>query len=243
MVTQDFQALSTARSARARELADLYPASCEVLLFYAAVAAFQERIYSNAINWQKLPEFRETLTGLVLELGPQALKNAATELDDEACRKVLQACWERQDTSSVLSFFARVLLQPYAAIHAEPVATRENCCPRCGHAPQVGVLRPQGDGTALTLVCSLCSSEWSFPRNCCPACGEKREKSQSHYTASGFDHFLVQACDTCRVYIHTVDLGKDGKAIPEVDELAALPLDVWAREQGYRKLQMNLAGI
>jgi len=29
----------------------------------------------------------------------------------------------------------------------------------------------------------------------------------------------------------------------EVDELTALPLDVWARERGYEKLQPNLAGI
>jgi formate dehydrogenase maturation protein FdhE len=40
-----------------------------------------------------------------------------------------------------------------------------------------------------------------------------------------------------------VDAKRDPAAIPEVDELAALPLDLWAAEQGYRKLQSNLAGV
>ncbi|MFQ5790858.1 MAG: hypothetical protein ACE5JI_10325 [Acidobacteriota bacterium] len=38
-------------------------------------------------------------------------------------------------------------------------------------------------------------------------------------------------------------LSKDPEAVPDVDEVAALPLDVWAREQGFRKLHPNLAGI
>jgi formate dehydrogenase maturation protein FdhE len=40
-----------------------------------------------------------------------------------------------------------------------------------------------------------------------------------------------------------VDLSEYGLAVPVVDELAALPLDVWAMEQGYRKVEPNLAGI
>jgi len=45
-----------------------------------------------------------------------------------------------------------------------------------------------------------------------------------------------QACGTCRQYIHFIDFGRDSTAVPEVDEMAALPLDVWARERGYRKI-------
>jgi formate dehydrogenase maturation protein FdhE len=40
-----------------------------------------------------------------------------------------------------------------------------------------------------------------------------------------------------------MDLSLDLSAIPEVDELAGLPLDLWAQEQGYRKVQPNLTGI
>ncbi|PYU36148.1 MAG: formate dehydrogenase accessory protein FdhE, partial [Acidobacteria bacterium] len=57
------------------------------------------------------------------------------------------------------------------------------------------------------------------------------------------EHMRVEACDTCKTYINTVDLTKNGLAIPVVDELAALPLGLWAQENGYTKLQSNLLGI
>ena len=37
-----------------------------------------------------------------------------------------------------------------------------------------------------------------------------------------------------------IDLTKNGLAIPCVDELACVPLDLWAEEAGYEKLQRNL---
>jgi formate dehydrogenase maturation protein FdhE len=33
---------------------------------------------------------------------------------------------------------------------------------------------------------------------------------------------------------------KSGRAEPVVDEIAAIPLDLWAAERGYTKLQLNL---
>jgi formate dehydrogenase maturation protein FdhE len=41
----------------------------------------------------------------------------------------------------------------------------------------------------------------------------------------------------------TVDLTKDGHAVPLVDELAFIPLDLWASEHGYEKIHPNLLGI
>ena len=45
------------------------------------------------------------------------------------------------------------------------------------------------------------------------------------------------------MYIKTVDLTKYGLAIPVVDELATIPLNLWAQENGYTKLQLNLLGM
>jgi formate dehydrogenase maturation protein FdhE len=36
---------------------------------------------------------------------------------------------------------------------------------------------------------------------------------------------------------------KDGRAVPLVDELATPALDIWARENGCEKIELNLAGI
>jgi formate dehydrogenase maturation protein FdhE len=63
------------------------------------------------------------------------------------------------------------------------------------------------------------------------------------YSAEEFSHVRVEACDTCRYYIKTVNLTKDGRAVPVVDELATIPLNLWATEHGYVKLQNNLLGI
>jgi len=35
----------------------------------------------------------------------------------------------------------------------------------------------------------------------------------------------------------------NGLAVPEVDELASVSLDLWAAEKGYNKLQVNLLGL
>ena len=53
----------------------------------------------------------------------------------------------------------------------------------------------------------------------------------------------VEACDRCHTYIKSIDLTKNGLAIPCVDELASLALDPWAEEAGYNKLQRNIVGL
>jgi formate dehydrogenase maturation protein FdhE len=35
----------------------------------------------------------------------------------------------------------------------------------------------------------------------------------------------------------------DGLAVPLVDEVASVPLDLWAAEHGYKKLEANLMGF
>jgi FdhE protein len=60
------------------------------------------------------------------------------------------------------------------------------------------------------------------------------------YTAEELKHVRVESCDSCRTYIKTVDMTKMGRAEPIVDEMAAIPLDLWAERQGYAKLQRNL---
>ena len=40
-----------------------------------------------------------------------------------------------------------------------------------------------------------------------------------------------------------IDLSKNGLADPLVDELASVPLDLWAQEHGYAKLHPNLLGM
>jgi formate dehydrogenase accessory protein FdhE len=142
---------------------------------------------------------------------------------------------------------AWLFLQPFAEFLAERRASASTAaaplaCPMCGSNPIVGVLRPEGDGGKKSLVCMLCAHEWAFRRIYCPACGEEREPQMGLYSAPEMAHVRVDVCDTCHTYLKTVDLTKSGLAVPLVDELASIPLDLWACEHGYRKLQINLIG-
>lgn len=144
-------------------------------------------------------------------------------------------------------FAALAFLQPYAEYLADravisPPAVRRPFCTFCGSKPLAGVLRPEGDGAKRSLVCSFCRTEWDYLRIACPACQERRDDRMCVYVASEFEHVRVEACETCRTYIKTVDLTKNGLAIPEVDELAAIPLTLWADEQGYTNLSRNIFG-
>ena len=142
---------------------------------------------------------------------------------------------------------AWMFVQPYAeylADHRETaiVDGTPSTCPFCGRKPIVGVLRSQGDGAKKSLICMLCAHEWVFRRIYCPACGEEREPQLAYYSAPEIAHVRVDVCNTCHTYLKSVDLTKTGLAVAVVDELATIPLDLWAREHGYDKLQMNLLG-
>jgi FdhE protein len=202
-----------------------------------------------------LPKF-PTFLALVEHAGPEGLARLARELagrDANAWMELLVSYWSSPAAGLSLGedpslFFPRAFLQPYAeylAAHTAPsrLDTTPNVCPLCSSKPQLGVLRPEGDGARRSLVCSLCLTEWVYRRLICPACGEEHDPKLPVYTNDQFDYLRVEACDTCKTYIKTVNLAQNGEAVPVVDELAAVPLTLWAEQQGYHKIFPNLLGV
>lgn len=202
-----------------------------------------------------LPKFRQFLSNLEA-MGAQPIATCARNLNSQGfdrCGKVLASY--REDAADLQpglgkaeSLLTWLFLQPYAeslADHgkAHPSPTRMSNCPFCSARPLVGVLRQEGDGAKRSLICSVCSTEWACGRLVCPSCGEEAVDKLSVYTTALFDYIRVETCDTCSHYIKTVDLTKNGLAVPVVDELATIPLNFWAYEHGYVKLQPNLLGI
>jgi len=144
-------------------------------------------------------------------------------------------------------FSSRAFFQPYAEFVAgamlPPVPAMTVCrCPRCNSLPLLGVLRPEGDGGRRFLQCSFCAQEWNFLRILCPHCGENRENKLCVHIAEQFPHIRLETCETCNHMLRTIDLTKDGNAIPMVDDLAAIPLALWAEQHGYHRIQNNLLG-
>jgi len=53
----------------------------------------------------------------------------------------------------------------------------------------------------------------------------------------------IEACETCRRYVKSIDLTVDGRAIPEVDDVVSLSMDLWAAGEGFPRLEPGLAGV
>ncbi len=261
-----------ARIRRAERLAAVYPFAAQFLDLYRNLATFQKALFEEVASSAKtsdpaaaglrgdldltllLPHFRGFLS-LVEQNGPAALAESARQisaLPSDSWVSLLNAYWSQaglhdQHIGAFAQFFPRAFLQPYAELLASqapkpPLAATSMVCPLCGARPLLGVLRPEGDGGKRFLLCSFCFWEWDFRRILCPFCGEEQENKLPVYVAEQFPHTRVEICDTCKFYLRTIDLTKDGNAVPLVDDLAAIPLSLWAHEHGYSRLQPNLLG-
>ncbi len=201
-----------------------------------------------------LSHFRSYLS-VIEQHAPSALAEAARQmalLPSDSWIASLEAYWKHagtydQQVGAFAQFLPRAFLQPYAEFRAAltpraPLVATTRLCPLCGSRPLLGVLRPEGDGGKRFLLCSFCSQEWEFRRILCPTCGEEAEGKLPVYVAEDSPHVRVEACETCKFYLRTIDLTRDGHAVPLVDDLAAIPHTLWALEQGYSRLQPNLLG-
>jgi formate dehydrogenase maturation protein FdhE len=78
----------------------------------------------------------------------------------------------------------------------------------------------------------------------CAGCGsEDTAKLPIFADTDHFANLRADGCEVCRRYLLTIDLPKDPTAVPIVDELAALPLDLFVRERGFTKITPNLMGF
>jgi FdhE protein len=230
------------RIERAARLEKESPVAADVLRFYGKIAGFQKSISSSSeLDARDLAK----LLVVVEREGTPALADAARNLQRDPAFHHSILAGDVHDP--VQMFFSRVLQQAYAERAASQTAispdVTRSTCPFCGERPVVAVLRPEGDGGKRGLICSICFSEWEFRRLLCPNCGEEDHAKLPVYKADEFPHVRTEACDSCRHYIKAVDLTLNGLAIPEVDELATIALDLWARERGYSKLQPNILGL
>ena len=254
-----------ARILRAGRLAAEEGPVAPLLHFYARVLRHQQLIYDsfgarrptgsieadvNRIAVSGLP-----LVKAVAEDGPALLAAEARTLVDgspSARAELLLAYWRARSDHD---FFPKALLQPYAQWLADtgaaPIATdapgADNRCPCCGGRPQLSILEAadstSGDGSSRRLQCASCLTTWAFRRVVCPSCGEEEERKLGYFEAPAMEHVRIDACESCGRYLKTIDLRRLGVAVPLVDEVAAVPLDIWARERGYEKIELNLVGL
>ncbi len=202
-----------------------------------------------------LPAFAPFLA-LIEQHAPAPLSVSAGQLKSQGNKQwedALTNFWEAEPGSEPLdpavALISWVFLQPYAEYLAEltahfAVEGTPSRCRICSRHPQVGVLRQEGDGAKRSLVCSLGQAhEWEYRRIVCPACGEEDVKKLAVYSTEKFPQVRVEACDTCRSYIKSVDLTKDGHAVPVVDELADHSIESMGRRPRLHETAAEFAGI
>jgi len=119
-------------------------------------------------------------------------------------------------------------------------------CPACGGLPQLSYFAVSGEALVTGpryLLCSRCANSWVYPRMMCASCGESTgARLPIFQEQERFPNVRVDGCRACKKYLLTFDLRRDARAVPIVDELAALPLDLFAIDQGLTKITPNLMG-
>lgn len=254
------------RAARAELLAPQVPAAKEPLEFAAGLYRVQAR-EAGALEeahagqpWggrfeEEAGRLLDRLRPILLyaaDHGPGALSEEAAERleeDSETARTRLAVYWAG-DRPSREDYLSRAMLRPYVELLRSAKVTperprRRGACPFCGGLPWISARREGSltEGARRMLCCALCGGEWLFGRILCPACLEEDPRKLPAFQDEKHPAVRIEACETCRRYVKSLDLSEDARPIPEVDDLVTLAMDLWAAGEGWTRIEPGLAGI
>lgn len=236
------------RATRAEQL-DSAPAR-EPLRFAAGLFRVQARLVLVSVDGpQALAAAAAPLLEYAAARGPQELSADARE----ALRGGFAGRLAAYGDGGPFDYLARAALSPWLRLRRERGEPGEKlvkgvegeACASCGGAPWMASRREAAasDGAARFLHCALCGAGWQVGRILCPACGEGSPGKLPSFGAPEHPGVRIEACETCRSYVKSIDLSVDARRIPEVDDLLSLALDLWAAEQGFARIEPGLAGI
>jgi FdhE protein len=250
------------RASRAEALAREAAVARDPLMFVAAFSRAQGEAarrletqhFTGALaedGSHALPPLRFILHAIG-DHAPEALADEArrrSDENDEVALTRLMVYWTG-DITAQEDYLSRALLQPYAEVLRARGVTpdrvhRRGCCPFCGGAPIVGARRsmPDAESGFRMLVCALCGNEWNFNRVCCPSCFEESPDRLPFYSSDAYPAVRIEACETCRRYMKSIDLTVDARPIPAIDDLVSIAMDLWAVEEGLTRIEPGLAGV
>ena len=233
---------------RALQLAQEHPGSAELLRFAAGLLKAQGSLRAaelGAVAAAARPVLEYCARSGPPELGADARKMLA---DGGGFDGRIRAYWETGE----FDYLARAALQPYARTLREtgqsPGRRVLGTCVFCGSGAWIASRRiPPGPGTGegslRMLHCALCAFTWQVGRIRCPSCGEEDPDKLPSFTAPPHTGVRVEACESCKTYVKSIDLSLDARRVPEIDELVSLSMDLWATEQGYARMEPGLAGL
>jgi formate dehydrogenase maturation protein FdhE len=253
----------TERRRRAEQLLTREEHAVELLRLYAALTEawteIAEDVSTNPPTPTELTDYVATkamprVLDRTLIGGPEALRKAAVGRFHEGDPAAMVRAWLASDEQPVTDrYLARAAASPVLetvpglARSTGSQASDPRHCPNCGGLPQFSSFGLSDEALVTaprSLVCSRCAQSWAYPRMVCPGCGNDDASRLPIYSDhERFASLRLDACEACKGYLVTVDRPKDRAAVPVVDELVALPLDLHARERGFHKITPNLMGF
>ncbi|MGA7992167.1 MAG: formate dehydrogenase accessory protein FdhE [Thermoanaerobaculia bacterium] len=253
------------RAARASELVASAPLVAEPLAFASGLFRLQGRLAAAVLarhgdarftgtraDFPRLLDLLLPLLTFAAEKGPPELAETAkarhADPDDTALAR-LSVYWSGEPEARE-DYLSRAFLRPWAEVLAALGVTlerprHEGHCPACGNGAVVSVRRevPESMGAARSLVCALCGTEWPYPRIRCAACREEDPAKLPSFQTAAHPAVRIEACETCKRYVKSLDLTLDARPLPEVDDLVSLAMDLWAIDEGWTRLEPGWAGI
>ena len=243
------------RGARAALLASSADTAREPLEFASRLCVAQAAITLPKSLTGRLSEDVGSLSlqpilRVAAEYGPEELAIEGDKRlhdDTETARTRLLVYWngDRQD-----DFLSRAMLQPYAeGLRAQNIVPDRvhapGHCPFCGGAAWISARKPAQDADSgfRFLSCSLCALEWQFNRICCPSCDEQDPAKLPVFQSDAYPLVRIETCETCHRYLKSIDLTKDGRPVPIIDDLLSIAMDLWAIDEGYTRIEAGLAGL
>ena len=253
------------RAARAGELGKLPGAAADLFGFAAALFSAQARLASSLAAAHEEEPFAGRLPDDVDRLLPRLAPflrlveaRAPKALAAEAARRAAEAAdisrtrlltwWEGGGDGE--EYLSRAFLRPYLELlsaAAVPVdrPRKDGRCPVCSGPPALSVRRasPESDAGRRFLLCAHCGGEWPFGRIRCPSCFDEDPDRLPTFQTEKHPGVRVEACEACRRYLKSIDLTRDARPLPEVDDLLSVVLDLWAQEEGYTRIEPGVGGI
>ncbi|SEF82602.1 FdhE protein [Nonomuraea solani] len=243
---------------RALELRERYPHASEIMALYVALTRVWESAPPRApLEWAGKNLLPRVMSATVTS-GPPPLAEAMRTAEPGDGPGLLAAWLADEELTPVERYLARATMR---VVPLEPgKGGAAGRCPECGGPPQVSFRQASDDplvSARRMLACAKCPHEWNFSATTCPACGESAKRTVHAEPAAGparvgrkapgeasvFPHLRAESCESCHRYLIDVDLGRDPRAVPQVDELAAVPIDLHLADQGYTKITPNLMGF
>ena len=255
---------------RGEALRERHPFAGELLTLYLALLEVWEEAWRaaradppDALAPWAAEHVLPAVVRCTVRFGPQPLSAAVGELG--AVEPLLAGWLAGAELAPVERYLARAVLRgpieavdPAAACAGDPAPRGGRHCPLCGGRPQLSYRTDAADALVTGrrfLTCVRCARSWPYTGNACASCGETAGARRTVFaerpgapvvgrrSAGLLPHLRVEGCESCSRYLIDVDLGVDGRAVPEVDELTALPLDLYAGERGLEKIAPNLMGF